>query len=276
MPLMSRFPRDLPAFLAVLAGLWISALTCVVVWAPFGRSSSTSGLAYLTLSVTVPVFAAGGYYLGVLLRRLLWPDWATRESRRRPLLAGLGLLGAIASAAALGIADVREREEAARPRILDTTSAVDRIVRTDAGLGTTRAGQLLWEWPDRSHALGLGGKPVALDVQPSSVTLHTPSARSVPLDTSDLGYVDGAYGVVLHSGTGREWLVVVISGRATGRRAIVAVLSDSLQLLHLELLERCWRLDEIPVVASVPAAGDDELAVLPRTCSGAIAFRLLG
>jgi hypothetical protein len=72
---------------------------------------------------------------------------------------------------------------------------------------------------------------------------------------------------------GPPLLAVVISGRATGRRAIIAVIDENYKVVFEEQVQRFWELRDTPIEIRVrPAAADEYFVVGPR-CNESLILR---
>src|SRR5262249_8779810 len=77
----------------------------------------------------------------------------------------------------------------------------------------------------------------------------------IPLPAID--YIHFVDAVRLEAGPdSRPALSLLITGRATGRRDLLAGVSASRELVYLELLERSWNFREIPLAAAPSPTGD--------------------
>jgi hypothetical protein len=88
-----------------------------------------------------------------------------------------------------------------------------------------------------------------------------------------LDYVTRIDAAELNATNGDAWLVVVVSGRATGRRSTVAVLSPDYEKVYEERVERFWNLPS-PLEIHFDAVRRQEVAVIGPCCSLPIVLTL--
>lgn len=273
--MISRFPRDLPWFCAALVGLvvlaWLLGSTIAGSMVD-GRPSSTAGLAF----VFAPVFAAGaavvGLLAGALLRGLVRVARPSRPPRSyRPLAWALLLVVPVLAAllgARTGGEEARRYEARAKPRILTTTEGVERqVVEPGVGAGS-RAAEPIW-------GTSREGLPTLVGDETSG-WFEGGGRRSSSIDLAALDYVTSADALALYRAGEPVAYAALINGRATGRRAVLVILSTDLRVLHSELVERWWRAQE-SALCVVPA-GDgtaSEDAFLGCRSTRAIRYRLV-
>ena len=196
------------------------------------------------------MLSAGGFIVGLAVRALVTRlPVGPHPSRITRGLASAILLAVPALAAIHGRQGVRHIEAAAQPRVLISSALVIRDTRTPRYSVGSRPAVLIWD-----HASGVPRDSVTHDLP--TVYFDRLSARFVfrgqrsePLQLPALDYVTSAYLLPLRSEGSVRGYVVVINGRATGRRSVVAVLSADLHVLHSELLARWWPLEHNPLWA---------------------------
>lgn len=74
------------------------------------------------------------------------------------------------------------------------------------------------------------------------------------------------HGSTLHDRSGGSFLVLVVTGRASGRRALLVVLSRTWAVIYEERLERAWRGDSVPLQIRYDAGIGSEVAVVCPSC----------
>jgi hypothetical protein len=79
------------------------------------------------------------------------------------------------------------------------------------------------------------------------VLRDTATGKNAQFVTGTLDYITRVDAVPLSSMRGASLLAVVICGRATGRRAIVAVIDENYKIVYEEQVERFWELGATPV-----------------------------
>jgi hypothetical protein len=121
----------------------------------------------------------------------------------------------------------------------------------------------------------LPGGPNTLEVSGLSASFGLASGRRTPVPLEPLNYITRIDAVSAASAAGAVWTVVTITGRATGRRLFLFVVSPHGTVEHSELLERCWAFDQPPLEKWLfPEGTGGDLVVVPRACEGALGFRM--
>ncbi len=271
--MISRFPGDVPRVLAAAAGFWCAAY--IYASLQTNNPSSTTALAYPLIPCLSACVGLGGFLLGLLVRSLLS---AARVSPRRGLpvaTVGLILIGAATgSGLSLGIAEARRVDESALPRVLQTSSEVERLFLSPTQAHTTVPPTEGWEIVPSSGTadIPLPGGSERLLLSGWSASFVGPSGQGSTVSVGQLSYVTRVDAAAVPAPAGPPWAVVAVNGRATSRRLLVFVVSPEGRVRHAELLERCWRFDERPLETWVLQSG--EFVVLPRACGGVLAFRI--
>jgi hypothetical protein len=275
--MITRFPKDLPRYVAAVVGLSFLAWGSASLWseAAIGRPSSTSGLAYIFIPIWAAVLSAAGFIVGLALRALAARlPIGSHPSRITRGLALAILLAVPALAAIHGRQGVRHIEAAAQPRVLISSALVIRDTVPSRYPVGSRPAVLIWD-----QVSGVPRDSVTHDLPTvcfdcSSATFVFRGQRSEPLQLPALDYVTSAYLLPLRSDGSVRGYVVVINGRATGRRSVVAVLSPDLHVLHSELLARWWPLEHNPLWAeSSEREPSFEVAGVGRAGDGTILLR---
>jgi hypothetical protein len=253
-------PAPLPAVCALVSVAWCLGygVTALVLGAKVGRQSSTSAIAPFMLMLSTPFFAGAGYVLGklaVLLQRALFPGKRAWLTRRR---ATIGLAAITAAAALQAGLSILAAERSARPRVLLNSAQIHRR-EVDLPANSVRTATRIYDllgkvdsampWRDNLVHLVHRGNSLAVEFTPQSGSL------SIPLTGID--YVIAVDAVALEMGPrGNPALALLITGRATGRRDLLAVISASRDLVYLELLDRFWNFRSTPLALAPSSAGD--------------------
>ena len=277
--MLSRFPGDLPWTLALAGGLSFAAMGFASLWAEaaLGRPSSTSGLAYVFIPILSVAAALAALVVGVVLRWLLSEGgFPARHGTRVSLLSGVVIVVAIGLGAARGVSGVRSSEDQARPRVLMTSPQVERLSVASGTSHVAIPGSVLYaDVTGPPPRMALPGGSNTLELSGLSASLGPESGKRASASLEPLNYVTRVDAVATTASGGGAWTVVAVTGRATGRRLMVFVLSPGGQVQHSELLERCWPLDQPPLEKwSLGGAKGGEMVVFPRACEGPLALRM--
>ncbi len=269
--MISRIPSELPRLLGIAGGLWYLVAGYVSIWAD-PRPSSTSSIGY----VFVPIVSAGvgnlGFFIGLALR------WVAgrfsingKHGRRHPVLAASVLLAVVTLAAAFGMWTVHIKEEQAHPRTFKSSKYVERLLNVPDGHPVASA-SLLWDSTASADKVFFEGDRVTVDVRNTQLVFEANKKRSEPINLPGLEYVRSIYAIILKYKAGREILIAIADGRATGRRSAIVVLSDQLTIAYLELVKRCQVVDNNTLQAWT-SSDDKQFGVLRFICDGPIALR---
>lgn len=275
MQMLRRLPRDIPLFGALLLGLSFTAFgyASMSTESALGRPSSTASLGVLFVAIWGALAAAVGLVLGFIVRA------AWRRTRRSTgpeprtwaLLTILGV--AVIGSAGAGALDVIQYEKEARPRVRLDSGLLLREFRSDSA-NPVRASIVLYDAEHTSGAVTWGGNRSAVQFGNDRVVVRdTVTGRHVDFGISTLDYVTRVDAVPVSTTHGRTLLAVVMSGRATGRLAIVAVIDENYTVVFEEQVRRCWALGDTPLEVRVrPAAADEYIVVGPR-CAESLVLR---
>jgi hypothetical protein len=248
-----------PVFGALVPVAWCLsyAFTVLAVGSSVGRQSSTSGIApFLSLLATLPL-ALVGSALGRILRHMLSSSFRIRWTRPMRWCAPLVLAVVAAAASRHASQPIYAAERAALPRVIVNTVQLRKRAAALPGEGIRHAARVYdylqranspIPWDDGSAQLVISGDTLVINFRPGG------GSMAVPLPGIDyVNYVDA---VSLRDANGRPALALLITGRATGRRDLLAVVSASGELVYLELLERFWNFRSVPLAVAASSAGD--------------------
>jgi hypothetical protein len=267
----------LPAFTGFTLASAVVAfvVTGLVANSRFGRPSSTDALVIPFGAVLAVVAGLVGFAVGFLA----WGAVRLFHLREpEPAKLGAWLVGIYAivvlAAAGSALTLVLTGERQAAPRVLADAGQVRTVPVPVAGAPVRRV-VLLYSLPlptQPSH-VELDSLAPTVSVAGDRVIVRerrSGAARSIA--APGLDYVAEVHGSVLHDRQARRYLVLVISGRATGHRAILAILTPGLDVLYQERLELPWR--DTPLEIRYDSAAGTEVAVLCPSCARPKAFAI--
>ena len=267
----------LPAFTGFTLASAVVAFvaTGLVATARFGRPSSTDALAIPFGAVFAVVAGLVGCAVGFLALGVM-RLFHLREPEPAKLgawLVGIYVVVVLAAAgSAFGL--VLTGERTAAPRVLADAGQVRTVPLPVAG-APARKVALLYSlpFPEQPSHVELDSLAPTVSVAGDRVIVRERRSGAVrSIAAPGLDYVAEVHGSVLHDSRGRRYLVLVISGRATGHRALFVVLTPGLDVLYEERLVLPWR-DTPLEIRHDPALGT-EVAVLCPSCARPKAFAI--
>lgn len=249
----------LPDFCAVLPFVWCVsfAVTHLLVGAHMGRQSSTSGIEPFLMLLAAPFLGAVGWVVGRVTTSLLGAriPRASATLRWKAVLL-LVVVGAVAAWQAG--APILAAEHEARPRVLVNTMQIQKRTISWPATDLQRATRVYDVVGKLNSPIQWEGGSVQLVDAGDALELRAASDMAplrIPLPGID--YIIHVDAMPLRmAGTARPVLALLITGRATGSRDLIAVVAPSGELLYLELLERFWNFREVPLAAAPSAEGD--------------------
>jgi hypothetical protein len=99
------------------------------------------------------------------------------------------------------------------------------------------------------------------------------TGKNVAFRTPALDYITRVDAVPMSVTRGHPLLAITISGRATGRRAIIAVIDENYKVVIEEQVERFWELRDTPIEIRIRAAATDEYIVIGPRCDKSLILR---
>jgi hypothetical protein len=260
-PVLRKFLwGGLPDFCALVPVVWClsHAITMVVVGPRIGRQSSTFVIGPFLAVIGAPFLAAAGLLVGKLLAFLLRSRMPPGLTRMAIWCAPL-LLAMIAIAAYIHArAPLYAAEREARPRVIVNAMQIARHtakLEADGFMRATRVYDHLAKvnqpipWGDRSVRLANLGTTLEVGFSPTGNPLKIP--------LPGISYVTAVDAVPLAIGPrAHPMLALLITGRATGRRDLIALVSDNGDLAYLELLDRFWNFRSVPLAIMPSPTGD--------------------
>ena len=274
--MLKRVPDDLPLFGALAGGFGFLAFgfTGMFVEVIAGRPSSTASLGIIFMPIWAALFGFAGVLLGTLAQTI-WrrlkpnsPEAITKGSGLR-----LTLLAVIIGSSLWGVASVFIYEAGSKPTVMsdsgdvsvNTAANADTAVRKSIQLyGGPQSPQKIITWGQNETQAVVGGLDIRLNDRNRSVGLN--------LKGSGLDYITYIHAASLTlSKYQNPFLVVVITGRATGHRALVVVIDGDYRVLYQSRIERFWPNDPLEIRRA--ANTTEELAVIGPTCDEPIVLR---
>jgi hypothetical protein len=169
--------------------------------------------------------------------------------------------------------DVIQYEQEARPQVRLDSGLLVREFRADSER-PVRSSIVLYDSDHKSGSVSWGGNKSEIQFENDRVVFRdTVTGNYAQFRTSTLDYITRVDAVPVSASPGRALLAIVISGRATGRRAIVAVIDENYKAVFEEQVQRFWELRDMPVeVRTRPAASDEYIVVGPR-CNESLILR---
>jgi hypothetical protein len=260
-PHPSRAPWSwLPNFCALLPVVWCLSygVTLGVVGAIVGRQSSTAGLPAFFAVIGAPFLAGLGLVIGkqaAATLRARAPGASMRFTKRR---AALALLPVAVVAALLAVVPIYVADHAARPRVIAEEVRFQKRIGSLPGDGIRRAVRVHDHLAGTSHAVEWADGSVNLASTGGKLQLaFTANGAALEIPLAGIDYINYVDAIPLRIGAdARPVLALLVTGRATGRRDLLAIVSASGELLYLELLDRFWNFRTVPLAIASSLAGD--------------------
>jgi hypothetical protein len=253
-------PRGLAGFCGLAPVVWCVSYgdTILAVGGHIGRQSSTAGIpVFLSLLAALPL-ALVGTTVGRLLARVLGPAFQTRLRRISPWASPLVLavIAVVASRTASG--PIYAAEIASRPRVILDSAQIHRRAFNASNDGITPASRMLEPLQNLDHEISWQGGSIRVAERNAFLEVEfAPVGTSARIPLRGVDYVNAVDAIVFTmESTSRPALALLITGRATGRRDLFAVVSESGSLVYLELLERPWDLSSMPLALARSTQGD--------------------
>ncbi|MDO8446499.1 MAG: hypothetical protein Q7T53_10440 [Deltaproteobacteria bacterium] len=249
--MFTRFPKQLPLFLALIAGLAPIAF----FWGgmfyeiKYGRPSSTSSIGFIIGPIYGLIVSGIGYLIGIVARSI-WSKFTSSELSPLKVKAWSFLIVALSITIPifLGVSTVSKYIKGTEPAILHDVG-VFRYSTDTVPVSQIKPSAKIFEAYKSSDSLKWGNNETRILVSDGGYLIKDIlNGKSCALPFSGLDYVTRVYGVPLRSANeAHPVLALVITGRATGRRAVLAVVSKDYELLYAERIDRFWPLDMNPL-----------------------------
>jgi hypothetical protein len=273
--MLRRLPRDLPLFGALLLGLSLMAFGYAAMYVDLwiGRPSSTAALGFLFVPIWSVLAAVVGLVLG-FVARAAWRRARSPTDPERKTWALLVTLGCVvAVSAGAGVLDVIQNEQEARPHVRFNSGVLVREVRADAEK-PLRISNALYDLDHKLSQLSWGSNRSELLFGDDRVVLRdTVTGKNVEFRTSALDYINRVDAVPVSIAPDQSLLAVAISGRATGRRAVIAVIDENYNVIFEEQVERFWELRDTPIEVRTGTAAAFEYIVFGPRCDKSLILR---
>jgi hypothetical protein len=273
--MLRQLPKDLPLFGALLFGLSLVAFgyTAMRVELLIGRPSSTAGLGYIFIPIWGALAAIVGLVLGFVARAIWRRASGPVGPEKRTWALIVTLASAIIVSAGAGALDVVRYEQQAKPQIRFDSGLLIREFRPDPER-TLRASTVLYDADHKPTALSWGSNRSELLFDGERVVLHDAvSGKNVAFNIPALDYVTRVDAVPMSVTHGHPLLAITISGRATGRRAVIAVIDGDYKVLFEEQVERFWELRDASIEIRIRPAATEEYVVIGPRCDKSLILR---
>jgi hypothetical protein len=169
--------------------------------------------------------------------------------------------------------DVIRYEQQAKPQIRSDSGLLVREFRPDSER-TVRASTVLYDSDHKQTVLSWGNNKSELLFDGDRVVLRDAvSGKNVALGTSALDYITRVDAVPMSVTRAQPLLAVTISGRATGRRAVIAVIDDNYKVVLEEQVERFWELRDTPIEIRSRTEPTHEYIVIGPRCDKSLILR---
>lgn len=247
--ILTRIPKDIPIATALACGFGLLSFGFTSLFMD-PRPSSTAGLGMVFIPIWSLVAGVGGYALGLIVRAL-WNHLAltfTNTRAQRWILPVLLVL-VVSGASLFGWVEVIKVEAEAKPAVILDRGILDRQFVPNGDV-FMRSSIELYNYDRAPQAISWGRNNSEVLIGNSEVRIRDTRIpkREVVISTSTLDYITKINAVPLFTkGDNEPLLAVVICGRATGRRAIVLVISPDYSALLEERVYRFWQLDQIAI-----------------------------
>jgi hypothetical protein len=254
----------LPDFFALAAMVWCLGygLTMGIVGANIGRQSSTFALGVFLPIIAAPLLGAVGLLVGRLAASVVGARVPGRWVRVLKLSAPLVLVAIAIVAAWQASGPLYAAERAARPRVIQNSAQLHKRTGSLSADGM-EPGSRVYDRLKKINKTTQWGTGSAHLVNRGDVleVRFVPDGAALLIPLPGIDYITHVDAMPLRLGAGaRPALALLITGRATGRRDLIAVISESRELVYLELLERFWNAGfwnaTVPLAIKPAAAGD--------------------
>lgn len=234
----------------------------------FGRPGSTSSIGALFVPIYMLIAGGIGFLIGMGLEMLRKNESEQiRDSFHLKFFHWAVYCLFIGGAVAMGVRSVLVTEERVKPALLLNQKWVKASALPEKKV-VKRSGILVYgsSGPRRTFAWDKNKTGVFESNYGGLVVSDVQNNMKCEIPIEGLDYVTSVHVASLLSRKGNfPVLVVVVAGRPTGRRAMVAVISSTYELLHLERRNRDWPIGTNPLEILQGDGRDAEIGVLgPR------------
>jgi hypothetical protein len=272
--MLTHIPRDIPLFLAVAAGLGLVTYGFTELNTT-ARPSSTSALAYFFIPLWSLVFASVAFAVGLAVRvawRRISPE--KQVSTRYWWVLPSSLVIVLISTASFGVFRAVHAEKEAQPAVLVDSGRLERVYTANVE-GRIREATLVFHDKKPPVPIVWGSNSSELVVGDSQAQIRDhASSRKAVVSTAALDYITQVHAVpIALAQYTQPGLAIVITGRATGRRAVLVVLAPDYEVLLEERLVRFWDLQSIALEVRTDHVNGDEAIVVGPGCEKSLAIR---
>jgi hypothetical protein len=259
-----RLPDLLPLIIGLTAGISFlcSGFGSLIYTDRFGRPSSTDVVGLVTIPVISVVIGLVAAAIGFGVR-LLWNMAGFRfiPVRRSVVAAICGIV--IAAALALGVAGAMRYELAAGAAVILDRSIVEQIkVRSNYWTISRSATQISLADPE-PEPFGWGDARTVARINPEGLSLRDEHRnQECVIAIPGLDYVTSVEAAELAAPDSDPKLVLLIRGRPSGHRAILAILSSDYVPLYVERMVTFWQQDDSPLAIGYSDKLGSEVVVI--------------
>ena len=264
-----RIPNHLPLAFGLTIGFSFAfyGMGALFYEMKFGRPSSTAAIALFTIPIISIVIGILGCLIAVVAR-FLWQIAGFRVVAVNNFVAASACLVIIGTALGIGIVGAKRQEASTRPAILVNSGLVQEIAAGNDQM-IIRPADIVFNTLGNIHTkVEWGGNSSVLYQMPNGLSVQQINGdKRCIVPTEGLDYITRVYAVHRASTDSRSTLALIIDGRATGKRAMLAVISADYKLLYAERLARFWNYFKCPLAIGssmqlksevIVLAGDDE------------------
>lgn len=250
-------------FFALVPATWCLSygVSIMVTGARVGRQSSTTGIAVGLAFIGAIVLAGVGLIVGRIAARLI-PELPEAARRYRTRIAATVLLLVAAIAWWQASAPIHAADREATPRVIVNQVNLRGQMSATPIVDATRASRAYDYLQKIDQVVEWGSNRVQLALFDGVLEVRIlPLGQSVPVPLPGIDYVRHIEAATLRLGTARQpALALLIAGRATGRRDLLCVITESGGLVYLELLDRFWN-ERMDALAITPSPAGDVIVV---------------
>jgi hypothetical protein len=249
--MFSHFPKQLPLFCALIAGIvpvayFFSGMFFELI---FGRPSSTAAIGFVFVPIYGVITGGFGLLIGLVIR-FIWRGVSTIDLPTSKVKKGSSviLIFSFLTSVILGISSTYKYIKGTEPAILHD-GGVFKYTIVPVSLRAVKSATKMFDAFESVETVKWGENETQIIKSKSEYLVKDNlNGKTCSLPYSGLDYVTAVYGVPMAISEGdHQVLAMVIAGRATGGRAILALMSNDYELLYVERFERFWSLDVNPL-----------------------------
>lgn len=174
-----------------------------------------------------------------------------------------------------GMATVLIYERASQPSVIIDTGIVSTAFATNSDL-LVRGSKQVFNFGTKPEIVSWGRNESELSIEDLRVRLKDRGRPlNVNLTATGLDYVTYIHAAHLATSGDRDpFLILVITGRATGRRAQVVLLNPEYKVVYQHRIERFWNLGSSPLEIRLDSSSQREVPVVGPTCEKSLVLRV--